>query len=85
MQSVYVVDVLLPLVDLTLHPVTVEVAEEVVDVFRGGRVTAPFADVKRQQRFFRVTLRILVYLLQMIREVLSKELVEFLAQKVSCV
>lgn len=45
-QSVHIVDILLALVDLPLHPVAVQVAEEVVDVFGSSCVTNPFTYVK---------------------------------------
>ena len=55
-QGVNIVDVFLTLVDLTLNPVAIQVAKEVVHVLGGGCVAVPLADVEAKQAFFSVAL-----------------------------
>lgn len=47
MQSVDVKYLLLAFVDLSFDPVTIQIAEEVVDVFCGSGITSPFSNIKR--------------------------------------
>lgn len=59
MKCVYVVDVLLALIHLPLDPMSVEVLEEMVDVFRRDRVSVPFADVEGEEGLIGMSLRLL--------------------------
>lgn len=58
MQSVNIVDILLPLINLALDPMTVEVSEEMVDVLRRRGVSVPFTDVEGQKGFVGVRSRL---------------------------
>jgi hypothetical protein len=49
MQCVNVVDVLLPLVNLSLYPMSVEVSEKVVYVLGCSGVPIPFSDVETEE------------------------------------
>jgi len=52
-QCVYVVDILLALIHLSLHPVSVQVAEDMVVVLCCCCVSLPFTNVVGQKCFFR--------------------------------
>jgi len=57
-ECVNIVDILLPLIHLPLYPMTIEVSEEVVDVFRSGCISVPFSDVETKESFIGVCLRL---------------------------
>lgn len=61
----------------------VEVAEQMVDVLGCNRVTAPFLDIESEQCLVRVQLGFDVEVLEVLREVCCKLLVEILAEQVS--
>lgn len=49
MECVDIVDILLALVHFPLNPMSIKVSEQVVDVFGGGSVSIPFADVEGKE------------------------------------
>lgn len=76
MKRVDVVNVLLPLIYFPLDPVSVEVAEQVIDVVGGGRVSVPLPDVKAEQRFLFVSLTLREDFFEVVGEVISEVLVK---------
>ena len=82
MQSIDIVDVLLALIHLSLHPVAIEVPEEIVVVLRSIRVPLPFSDVVGQKRLVTNILGFARDKSQMGIEVLIKKLVELLTKQV---
>ena len=84
MEGVDVVDILLPLVHLSLDPMSIQIAEEMVDVLGRSRVSIPFSDVEGQQGLIRVGLRLIVDGLEMVGEVRDEVVVQIFAEKVSC-
>lgn len=59
MKRVDIVNILLPLIYFSLDPVSVEVAEQMVDITGGGGVPIPLLDIERKQGFFFVNLALL--------------------------
>ena len=82
MQSVDIVDILLTLLDLSLDPVAIEVAEEMVVVSAGSGVALPLFDIEAEQRLIRVLDHLFMHTGEVALQVLVKSVVEILAEKV---
>ena len=76
-KCVDIVNAFLSFIHLSLNPVTVEVTEEVVDVFCGGSVSVPFSDVEGEKALFSMAFGSRVDSLEVIGKVLGEECVEF--------
>lgn len=81
-QSVNVVNILLPLVHFALNPVTVKIAENMVVVLSSSCIPLPFPDIIRKQSFICGAGRNIVDAVEMFREVLNQVDVKVLATKV---
>lgn len=56
---VNIINVLLAFIHLSLHPVSVQVPEEMVDIFSSSGVSVPFPNVKSEKRLVCMGARIL--------------------------
>jgi hypothetical protein len=72
MQRVDIVDILLALVNLPLDPVSVEVAEEVVNVLGSDCVSTPFFNVESEQGLVGVSLALIHEILEVMLQVIYK-------------
>lgn len=81
MERVDIVDSLLALVHLTLHPVPIKVPEHVVDVLGSGGVSVPFLDVVVEEGFVLILEGFFAELGKMFFEERNQVLVKFVAQK----
>jgi hypothetical protein len=61
---------------------SVEVSEEMVDVFGGGGISVPFPNVESEKRFIGVCPRLLDEVFEVAGKVMDKVLVEVLSEKV---
>jgi hypothetical protein len=72
MQRVDVVDILFALVNLSLDPMSIEVAEKVVDVFGSDCVSTPFLDVKGEQSLVGVRFALVYEIIEVVLQVIYK-------------
>jgi hypothetical protein len=77
MQCVDIVDILLPFINFSLDPMSIEIAEEMVDIFGGNCVTPPFFDIESEQRLVGVGLAFIHKAIEMVLEVINELVVEF--------
>lgn len=81
MECVDIIDILLAFVDLPLDPVPVEISKEVVNVFSGRCIAAPFTDIVCQEGFVVVLFRLFDKGLKVLVEIVDEPVVKFLTQQ----
>ena len=82
MKRINIVDVLFPFVHLSFNPMSIEVSEQVVDIFGRGSVSVPFLDVEGQERFVNVVGGSHNKLLKILVQINDKVLVEVFTKEV---
>jgi hypothetical protein len=80
MESINIVNILLPLIHLPLYPMSIQVSKEMVDVFGGGSISVPFSDVESEESFVCVFLRLVYEFFKVGIEVCDKVLIEILSK-----
>lgn len=83
MQRIDIVDILLPFIHFPLHPMSIKIAEKMVDVLRRGGVSVPFSNVEAQQSLVGVRLGFVIHISEMSRKVAYEVVVEIFSQEVS--
>jgi hypothetical protein len=61
---------------------SIQVPEEMVDVFGSGSISVPFADIESEEGFVRVFLRLVYEIFEVSIEVCDKILIEILSKQV---
>jgi hypothetical protein len=79
-ESINIVNILLPLVHFPLDPMPIQVSEEMVDVFGSGSISVPFSDVESEEGFVCVFLRLVYKFFKVGIEVCDEVLIEILAK-----
>ena len=82
MQGVNIVDILLAFVHFPFHPMSIQIAEQITDIFGSGSVSFPFSNVEGQEGFVGVSLRFEGDLLKMSLKVTNEVIIKIFPEQV---